>query len=379
MIAFFLGSHPEVSLSELRLFFEQKESVRLMGVALFDVTEEKAKDGFGVFGGVPRYGVVVSELEKTEEITRDILKLLKHQLQDEKRREYILSLYGIKIDKRALHHDLKDELSGTKYDGKFEDAVHAPAASEHVLKRGGHEFSVITSGTHVYVIRTKQVQDAKLWSRMDVERPGRDMHIGMLPAKLARIMVNITGVTPTGKLWDPFVGQGTIAMQAAVLNVPVLGTDKSNVSIDKAKQNMQWLIKSGLVSQAKHTFKNEPIERTVLDRGVTAIATEPMLGKPHFRPYQSEFLAKREWKDIERLYGALLQVGSRLLRKGMRLVMVKPIYAFLAGQEVKWYNPALSTSNESWKVPEVIQDLGPILWIQKDSVVGREIVVLEKR
>lgn len=379
MIAFFLGSHPDVSLAELRIVLDKKEASRLLGIALFDVELPVVSDLYYKLGGTPRYGIVVAEFEKSSDFENSVISELKKQLKDVERKEYILSLYGVKMEKRHMHHDLKRELPGVKYDGKFEEILHPPAASAHVLLRGGHEFSLVSSGNTLFLIKTVQVQDAKFWSIIDAERPSRDMKIGMLPAKLARMMINLTGADSRGKLWDPFVGQGTMTMQAAVLNIPVNGTDKSKESIEKAKENMMWLVKKGLVSQAKHTLFQESIEKAKPDRAVTAIATEPFLGKPRFRPFQNEFLAKREWRDISRVYGALLQVASRLLRKGQRLVFVKPMFAFLADNGGRWYNPPLSMSAEAWKVPELLVDLGPLPWVQHDNVVGREIVVLEKR
>ncbi len=379
MIAFFLGSHPEVSLAELRIIFDTKESQHLLGVAFFDIDMASANKNFFKLGGTPRYGEVVAEFQKDENFESTIISTLKTQLKDLQRKEYILSLYGVKMEKRAMHHELKSQLPGVKYDGKFEEIQHAPAVSAHVLQRGGHEFSAILSGKTVYIIKTEQVQDAKFWSIIDAERPARDMKIGMLPAKLARMMVNFTGTTNTGKVWDPFVGQGTIVMQAAVLGVPVHGTDKAQASLQKAKENMLWLVKKGLVSQAKHSLYLEPIERAKLEKTVTSIATEPFLGKARFKPFTNEFLAKREWRDISRLYGILLQVASRALHRGQRLVFVKPIFAFLAENGGRWYNPPLSMSSEAWKVPELLTDLGPLLWVQRDNVVGREIVILEKR
>lgn len=379
MIAFFLGSHPELSLAELRLVFNKKELKRWLGIALFDIEKEEVSKHFFTLGGTPRYGTVIAELDDKNGIENELLEQLKVSLLSEKRKEYILSLFGVHVNKRQFHHDLKMQLAGVKYDGKFEEAQHSPAVSAHVLKRGGHEFSAIAHDKKVYVIKTEQVQDAQFWSIVDAERPSRDMKIGMLPAKLARMMINLSGVTVDGKIWDPFVGQATIAMQGAILGIPVLGTDKSRDSIEKAKQNMSWLVKKGLVSQAKHWLYPESIEKAKPDYDITGIVTEPFLGKPHFKPFSSEFLAKKEWQIINRLYGTLLQIASRSLRKGQRLVFVKPVFAFLANNGGRWYNPPLSASSEAWKVPELLKDLGSLLWVQRDNVVGREIIILEKR
>lgn len=380
MIAFFLGTHPELSLAELRLVFETRETLRYLSVALFDLDEEVVSKRFTALGGVPRYGSVLGTIPRHDnEIERKIQEVLITDLKEESRREYVISLYGVKLDKRSFHHDLKDLLSGVKYDGKFDEPQHAPATSAHVLARGGHEYSLVMIENLVYVIKTKQVQDAKFWSIIDAERPERDMKIGMLPAKLARMMINMSGAEMGGKLWDPFVGLGTVAMQAAFLGIPVHGTDKAQQSIEKSRQNMQWLIKKGLVAQAKHTLLQEPIERARVDRSISAIVTEPFLGKPRFKPFASGVLAQREWKQINRLYGNLLQIAAKTLSSGDRLVMVKPLFSFVARNGREWYNPPLAASPSVWRIPELIQDIGPLIWTHRDSVVGRQIMILEKR
>lgn len=382
MIVFFLGSHPEMSLAELRLVSNSREAERTNTVAFIDSLTDMGTQWFRQLGGSPKWGEVIATIEKSEkDIESKALEILKNSLKNEAKKEYVLSLYGVRLQKRSFHHTLKEMLPGVKYDGKFEELQHPPAAVEHVMKRGGHEFSLISTPTAVYCVKTLGVQDTRFWSTIDADRPARDMKIGMLPSKLARMMINVSGVVAheNGKVWDPFVGQGTIAMQAATVNVPILGTDKAPASLANAKRNMVWLVNSGLVKQAKHEFYPETIERAKLDRSITAIITEPFLGTPRYKPFTSEFLAKREWREIQRLYGSLLQVASSLLRKGQRLVFIKPVYAFLANNGGQWYNPPLSMSAEAWQVPELLKDLGSLLWIQRDSVVGREIVILEKR
>ena len=65
MIAFFLGSHPEVSLAELRIVFNKKEVSRLLGIAIFDLELSVVADSYYKLGGTPRYGTVIAEFEKT--------------------------------------------------------------------------------------------------------------------------------------------------------------------------------------------------------------------------------------------------------------------------------------------------------------------------
>jgi tRNA G10 N-methylase Trm11 len=377
MIAFFLGSHPDVSLAELRIVFGTKEALRLQTIVLFDISEELFTEKFHLLGGVPRSGSVVETFTKRP-TTDELVVALKKSLEKVERREYVLSLFGVRVDKKTVHHDLKRSLTGVKYDGNFDEAQHSPAAVAHVIARGGKEYSLLQTANDILLVETLKVQDPKFWTVIDAERPGRDMKIGILPAKLARIMVNLTSVLPGEVVWDPFVGQATIAMQAASIGIKTFATDKSPMSIDKGKQNMEWLVQQKLAKRDMVSFAIQPIERAKANAVIAAIATEPYLGKARFKPFPSEMLAKREWKEIERLYKILLQVAASILEKGQRIVLVKPMFAFIAKNQVEWYNPPLPMPSGSLKVPELLEDLGPLLWQNRESVVGRQIVVLEK-
>jgi tRNA G10 N-methylase Trm11 len=377
MIAFFLGSHPDVSLAELRIVFGTKEALRLQTIVLFDISEELFAEKFHLLGGVPRSGSVVETFTKRP-TTDELVAALRKSLEKVERREYVLSLFGVKVDKKTVHHDLKRSLTGVKYDGNFDEAQHSPAAVAHVIARGGKEYALLQTSNDILLIETLKVQDPKFWTVIDAERPGRDMKIGILPAKLARIMVNLTSALPGEVVWDPFIGQATIAMQAASIGIKTFGTDKSPMSIDKGKQNIEWLIQQKLAKRDMVSFAIQPIERAKANAVIAGIATEPYLGKARFKPFPSEMLAKREWKEIERLYKMLLQVAASILNKGQRIVLVKPMFAFIAKNQVEWYNPPLPMPSGSLKVPELLADLGPLLWQNRESVVGRQIVVLEK-
>lgn len=379
MVTFFLGAHPEVSVAELRLLLGKTEEMWNNAVAVFDIETSQAVDIFHRIGGSPKFGVVIETFETTEDFSKRFLSVMEKLLSEVTRREYVLSLYGVRLGKRDFHRELKERVDGVKYDGKFEESIHPPAACAHVMKRGGIDLSIVPAGQKAYLVQTIEVQDAKEWSRLDTERPGRNMEIGMLPMKLARIMVNFSSIQQDGRLWDPFVGQGSIVIETAMRGIPALGTDKSKQSIEKAKQTNAWAINNKFVKHGLIVLKEQPIEKADLSEVATAIVTEPYLGKPHFKPFSGEFLAKREWNDIERLYKALLQLATRVLRRGQRIVFVKPIFAYIAGRERKWYNPKIELPRDSWKVPEIIRDLGPLVWVQKDTVVGREIVILERR
>src|SRR3989344_6013764 len=91
--------------------------------------------------------------------------------------------------------------------------------------------------------RTEAVQDFEAWSKHDFGRPSRDAKSGMLPPKLARLMVNLSGVQPEGSaILDPFCGSGTILMEAALMgSKAVIGSDISKKAVADTGRNMEWM------------------------------------------------------------------------------------------------------------------------------------------
>jgi hypothetical protein len=53
-------------------------------------------------------------------------------------------------------------------------------------------------------------QDIPLYETIDFDKPGRSMQMGMMPAKLAHLLINIGLQGNKDKnnilIWDPFVG-----------------------------------------------------------------------------------------------------------------------------------------------------------------------------
>jgi len=71
----------------------------------------------------------------------------------------------------------------------------------------------------------------------------REWHPSTLPAKLARAMVNLTGIKK-GTLLDPFCGTGGILIEAGLMNLKPVGFDIEYPMINKARKNMkQYKIK----------------------------------------------------------------------------------------------------------------------------------------
>ncbi len=152
-----------------------------------------------------------------------------------------------------------------------------------------------------FMAKTVAVQDFEDWGKRDYGRPAAAGHIGMLPPKVARMMINISrGQT----ILDPFCGTGTILMEALILNLKAVGSDIDPNQIERTKKNLDWLGKNAelFIWDARKISEK-------LTQKVDAIVTEPDLGPRN---------------DLEQLYFDCLTDWRKVLKPNGQVVIALP-------------------------------------------------------
>jgi tRNA (guanine10-N2)-dimethyltransferase len=133
-----------------------------------------------------------------------------------------------------------------------------------LLGNNGWELVVVKSAKQVFIAQTIKVQDIEAYAARDQNRPKRDMKVGMLPPKLAQIMINLAvGILPAESrqsvcdipadqpiprahlnraILDPFCGSGVVLQEALLAGYNVLGSDIDQRMVDYAIVNVHdWL------------------------------------------------------------------------------------------------------------------------------------------
>lgn len=210
--------------------------------------------------------------------------------------------------------EVKEELESLGFKARFV----LPKAGENELS------SVVVTKqkvSEIYAIggikaQTIWVQDWQDWGRRDYGRPAVDAHIGMLPPKVARMMINISGGQT---ILDPFCGVGTILAEALTIGKQVFGSDINPAQIAKTKKNLEWLGKTCPLQVAD--------ARKIIVPPVDAIVTEPFLGPA-------------DPKVLEQLYLDCLKHWQKILKPHGRVVIALPFvldktkvmgYSFVTG------------------------------------------------
>jgi tRNA G10 N-methylase Trm11 len=217
--------------------------------------------------------------------------------------------------------------------GKFSPAI--AVIDNGLLKRGG-EYFILKHGSGWALCRTVAIQDIEDWGHRDFGRPRRNAKQGMLPPKLARMMVNLAGDLAGKTLLDPFCGSGTILMEGGERGATQLyGSDIAPLAIADTQANLTWSqqkaeLITGDVRQLTNHFPNLQID---------AIVTETYLGAPQRGGEQRSALVA-ELAKIEKLYQEAAPELFNILKENGVLVLCVPEYRLdqerltIASQEI---------------------------------------------
>ena len=196
----------------------------------------------------------------------------------------------------------------------------------------GVEIVLVISKERIFIGKTKSVQEFESFGFRDIRRPRRDKKSGIMPPKLARIMLNLARPKREGFLLDPFCGSGTILQEAIVLGYKnIIGSDVSQKAVSDTRRNINWLFKKyGQFNKTKYNIKifqadvRDLSGKTISDT-VEMIVTEPFLGPPlHKKPKYSKI--KRIFFTLEPLYLKAFTQFQKVLAKNGIVVIIFPVF-----------------------------------------------------
>lgn len=401
-----LGSHPELSLAEILSVYGQ--DIRIVavtaGILLFDSEqrEEQVKSWLERLGGtvsvgkfLDQFGVGKTDLDKIAEIVKKELE----KMPDEGKIMFGLSVHdagnGAKARELAKARQiigmkakvaLKNAGSPVRFVTSREPILSSVIVKTNKLLENGGEFVLIASKDSVLLGKTLATQDFKAWSERDYGRPCRDPKSGMLPPKLARMLINLSGVEPTtSSLLDPFCGSGTVLMEAALMKFKnVEGSDISVKAVADTKKNLEWLQNEyGLAGAQQIPVRKESVQELKADRQYDAIVTETYLGPP-MKGNEKDEEVQRVIKELEALNREAIPAMADALTDDGVLVMALP--AFGVGED--WTVPVKETMMKTkfeivdWKklLPQIQPTAnGGLLYRREGQGVGRDIIVAKKK
>ena len=213
------------------------------------------------------------------------------------------------------------------------------------------------------------VQDIDAYSERDQKRPMRDAKVGMLPPKLAQILINLCGpLDPGSTVLDPFCGTGVVLQEALLMGYHAYGTDIESRMIDYSDKNL------------KH-FKFDNFKLAVGDatsyhwtEKIDAVACESYLGRPMSK-IPSELELKEQKQICSEIILGFLQNLSGQLSKNTPVVVAIPAWLRPDGSYSRLEildqieNMGYNVNNKS---------LGGLLYHREGQIVARDIIILRK-
>lgn len=279
------------------------------------------------------------------------------------------------------------------------DAISLPSVvvtHEHLLEKGA-EIDFIVGSEKVYICKTLTVQDFEDYGRRDYQRPVRATQAGMLPPKVAQVMINFAHAPrvssdnkATAAVLDPFVGSGTILQEAMIMGMRVVGSDISEKAVEAAEKNLLWI---------KNRYKLPPgrfevvisdvkdLEENLPKYSYQAVVTEGTLG-PAYDSVPDRREIKKNFKALEKIYLEGLREMKNILPPGRRVVIALPAYRTPAGYEhfdivdkilklgYDIVDPLPKVLLERFDFLEVTARHG-IIYDRKDQFVSREIFIFQ--
>lgn len=251
----------------------------------------------------------------------------------------------------------------------------------------GMEMVFIRDGEKTILGQVNHVQDINAYRRRDQERPKRDTYVGMLPPKLAQIIINLAAAEKTsGVVLDPFCGTGVLLQEASLMGYEIYGTDVEERMVRYTRDNLNWLKETkkrlsdsepSEVVIAGELYETADATEHIWRKPVDIIACEGYLGHPFANEPSKEALMETIQTSNVIMKKFLQNIASQL-EPGTRLCIAAP--AWHVKKEV-FHLPVIETI-QTYGFEVITFETAPsaeLIYRRDDQVVGRELVVLTKK
>ncbi len=276
----------------------------------------------------------------------------------------------IDLDLSEIKQTLKEAQISSRYLEAKQDGVGA-AIWQH--QSNFVELLLVKAEEQLYLAQTLAMQDIDDWSKRDRSKPYYDRKKGMLPPKVARMMVNLAlanqEFTHKPRLFDPFCGSGTILMEAALRGCVVYGADLDYQAVLGSIKNLDWLTQEYKLKKAYEFIRRDVTALKASDFAdkIDLVVTEPFLGKQTPSPAE----IKNIFKGLEKLYLGAFKSLKQVLAPQAKVVIIFP-RTEISG---KIYN--LSNLIDKLASKGYTCQVSPIVYAREGATIQREIYIFE--
>ena len=411
-----LGRQPAIGMAELEQVFGDvrwfSDQSAVINTHHFDIEH---------LGGTLKAGRIVAELPNGD-WRKASMKLVQAYAQAwsdvEGKITLGISAYGFNVSAREVQKTgivLKGKLKAKNVSLRLipnsEPALNTAASHHNKLGLSNNKVELLVIRARngkVIIAESVGAQNITALARRDQERPKRDAFVGMLPPKLAQIMINLassgneradhpslTDLTQQERqrpaqegdeavssslarptLLDPFCGTGVLLQEALLLGYNVYGTDLSDKMIDYSRVNMDWI---KTISHAEGDYKLEQGDAmtTKWQQPIDVVACETYLGQPFSAPPSPSKLTEVRG-NCDHIISDFLRNIAGQLQPGTPLCVAIPAWRAVDGSftHLPLINKLAQLGYDRIELKNVRNE--ELLYYREDQVVARELLILVK-
>jgi tRNA G10 N-methylase Trm11 len=416
-----LGRQPALSMAELERLYGGSN------VAWFSDTSATIETTAGIdiesLGGSLKVGRVTATFARGD--WRQIsMKLVQAYSQAWKEFDGKLTLgisaYGFDISSRdvqktgiILKQKLKQSGTSLRLIPNQETALSSATSHHNKLGLSNNKVELMVFRSRsgkVIIAESIGAQNITALARRDQERPKRDAFVGMLPPKLAQIMINLAAPAssrqsnpssvdlpqlerqrttqeteeavglhddqPTPRILDPFCGTGVLLQEAALLGYNVYGTDLSEKMIRYSRDNLHWLQETHHIKVDWYLHEGDAMT-TKWQQPIDAVACESYLGQPFSAPPSPSKLVEVRG-NCDHIISTFLQNIAGQLKSGTPLCIGVPAWRATDGSftHLPLINKLEQLGYQHVQLKNVRTN--DLLYYREGQVVARELLILTK-
>lgn len=388
-----VGRQPDLGVAELERIYGASNVTSIIGSDAALIDNDCTADDLKRLGGSVKLAIVLSTIDTTKwhDIEKHLSKIVSEHLRTlpEGKFRFGISVYGLDLRVEAINAASLRLKKIVKAAGRSGRAVpnkalalnSAQVIHNQLTSPIGAEFVIARHGHKTIIARTVAEQDIDAYAARDQARPARDAFVGMLPPKLAQVMINLAYPTNAANdserpvILDPFCGTGVVLQEAALMGYDVYGTDYSEKMVRFSTKNLDWL-KDTFGVQFDYKIE-ESDAMTAQWQPFTAVACETYLGQP-FSAAPSPSKLEEVVQNCDHIISQFMKnIGSQI-PSGTPLCLGVPAWRGENG----WVThlPLIKKLDQLGyrQIQFKNVDVKNLLYYRPDQIVARELLVLEK-
>ena len=292
-----------------------------------------------------------------------------------------VSLYGFDATPGKINRDLislKKTIKSAGFSSRIVPNKQPALSSAQVLhnkltRRGSSELLLVKNGDKTILAQTIFVQDIDAYSARDQARPARDARVGMLPPKLAQIILNLSQPEKNAIILDPFCGSGVVLQEALLMGFDVVGTDIDRKMVDFSDKNLDWLAQRHEIGKYKlgladaTSFKWPKFD---------TVASEVYLGRP-FSSLPEKSTLKSVITDVNTITKKFLINLRSQIKPSVKFCIAVP--SWIDGKRVIRLPLIDQLTDVGYNRYDLVHVRSEdLLYFREGQTVARELLILEK-